>query len=209
MSRFFALTIISPAEALALNPRGKSDSGKSPEVGTQPSLTFCRHYNHTGINCCAETRDRGTHTEVVHTRHAGVGSSSPLPPPVREEPVKKHLCDQCNESLFKPKRYPRTSATQTAPEKPKDCVDCVERRKRSLRSTSVNTDSEEPPKKTPKETFTLDVCDGTSILPRPCEECEKRKLKRSHSVGSSTVPPHTRDQATEPIAEPRSSSIPR
>ncbi|XP_018497576.2 uncharacterized protein LOC100902821 [Galendromus occidentalis] len=194
-------------------PRYKTEGDSSQDIAdylkdasVNEPLIIPKFYNHTGINCCAETRDRGTHTDMVHTRHAGVGSSSPLPPPLREVSEKKHLCDQCNESLLRPKRYPRTSATQTTPEKAKDCSDCSERRKRSLRSTSVNTDSEEPPKKTPKETFTFDVLDGTSILPKPCEECEKRKLTRSYSVSTSTVPSSTRNQSTDPMAESPSMS---
>ncbi|OQR80287.1 hypothetical protein BIW11_05160, partial [Tropilaelaps mercedesae] len=144
------------------------------EASINPELPVIpKHYHHTGINCCAETRDRGTSPDNARTHSIEADSPSSSSPKFsnnRVDAKSKTLCDQCRQGLFHPKKYPRTSGTQTMPEKLKDCVDCMERRKRPLCSTAVNTDSAlaapKPPGKAAKEASTLDVCDGTSFTPK-------------------------------------------
>ncbi|XP_022660119.1 uncharacterized protein LOC111249912 isoform X6 [Varroa destructor] len=179
-------------------------------VNPEP-LIIPGYYHHTGINCCTETQSRSTPMEGAQRRTAEPESVSPLPVPLREDRAEsqmKTLCDECQKDSIRLRKDPRTSATQTTAVTPRDCVECVERRKRQLRSTAVNTDvrpiTPEPLRKSAKEAFILDICDGTPFTPKStsfCAECDRRRSVRSYSVGSATETPRTRDSSCDPLPE--------
>lgn len=109
------------------------------------------------------------------------------------------------QDLIRPKRYPRTSGTQTLPEKPKDCSECSDRRKRPLRSTAVNTDSSpstaEPPKKAAKESFNVDVYGKSSLT-------AKRSAKSGFCAGIDYLPHSSMGRELDGLFGCHSSALP-